>query len=610
MSGICGFLRLDGAPADLARMTHLLERRGPDGTGHWHGGPVALGHTLLATTPESLNETLPWRHPETGCVITADVRLDNRGERLDALGARQRLAEAGDGTLLLEAYLRWGDACVDHLLGDFAFAVWDPRHRRLFCTRDHLGMRQLIYHHTPGRLLAVATAPQAVLQVDGVPRRLNEVRITDYLTGLEYADATSTFFVGVFRLPTAHVLTVGPEGLEIDRYWTLVAGPQLELLSDAAYAEAFLEVFTEAVRCRLRAPPGRLGSMLSGGMDSGSVVAVASRLLAEAGQGPLKTFSAVGPDPETCVETRTIRATMTIPGIAPHTVDHADLGPWKDDLLRLAREVDEPFDAHMNLPRAVYLAAHRAGCRVELDGVGGDVVPGHGTQIARLLRSGRWVQAVRDAVGEERFWGPIWPAWRTLAQSARTAFVPQWLRRLRHRVRWHFPPVDRPSGGMIAPAFAQRIDLAGRRAALVPLPPRRRLSQGEGRARSVTSTPLLVGRERCDRVAVALAIEPRDPFMDLRVVAFCLQLPGAQLQRDGWPKAAGDDPAICHSRRLSGQASSRCSPAGWVPGGCIRWSRTRRWGWRRRRPWPTAWPIGSASIPACPPTSRSTRRPT
>jgi asparagine synthase (glutamine-hydrolysing) len=540
MSGIFGFVHLDGAPAersDLERMARLMERRGPDGTGLWLDGSVALGHTLLATTPESLNETLPLRHSETGCVITADVRLDNRPELLAALGESRRLAEAGDGTLLLEAYLRWGDTCVDHLLGDFAFAIWDPRHHRLFAARDHMGMRQLIHHHQEGRFFAFATEPRAVLQVEGVPRQLNEVRIGDYLADMETADATSTFFEEVYRLPPAHVLKADGRGLEIRRYWTLVPGPPLELPSDEAYAEAFLEVFTEAVRCRLRAPQGKLGSMLSGGMDSGSVVAVASQLLAEAGRGPLPTFSAVGPDPESCIETRSIRASMTMPGLASEVVDYSDLGPWKDDLLRLVRELDEPFDAHMTLPRAIYLAAHRAGLKVMLDGVAGDVTLGDGTQIARLLRAGRWIQAARDASGEQRFWGPLRPAWRTLAQAARTAFVPQWLRRVRYwAVRRYRYPADWPDDFMIAEAFARRMDLAGRRMRLLQTPARRSPSHAEERARSITGNALLVGRERYDRIAAALAIESRDPFMDLRLVAFCLRLPGAQLQRDGWPK--------------------------------------------------------------------------
>ena len=539
MSGISGFVHLDGRPADpanLARMTNLLERRGPDGTGHWHDGPVALGHTLLATTPESLHETLPLRHPETGCVITADVRFDNRPELLEALGAGRRLADAGDGTLLLEAYLRWDEACVDRLLGDFAFAIWDPRVRRLFCARDHMGMRQLIYCHVADRLFAFATEPRAVLQVEGMPRRLNEARLGDYLADMETADATSTFFEEVYRLPPAHLLKVDAHGLQIRRYWTLVPGPPLELSSDAAYAEAFSEVFTEAVRCRLRAPPGKLGSMLSGGIDSGSVVAVASHLLAKTGQGPLRTFSAVGPDPESCIETRMIRASMTLPRLAPEVVDHSDLGPWKGDLLRLVCEVDEPFDTHMNLVRVVYLAAHRANLNVMLDGVGGDTVLTQGTQIARLLRSGRWVQAVRDAVGEERFWGPALPTWHTLAQSARTAFVPQWLRRARYRARRYFGALSVAHDSLIDPVFARRIDLPGRKASLSQRPPRHRPSHAEERASSIVNTPLLVGQERYDRVAAALSIEPRDPFVDLRMVGFCLRLPGTQLAKDGWPK--------------------------------------------------------------------------
>jgi asparagine synthase (glutamine-hydrolysing) len=227
---------------------------------------------------------------------------------------------------------------------------------------------------------------------------------------------------------------------------------------------------------------------------------------------------------------------MTMPGLAPEIVDYSDLGLWKHDLLCLASGVDEPFDALMNLPRAVYLAAHRVGCSVLLDGVAGDVVLTHGTQIARLLRSGRFVQAVRDAVGEERFWGPALPAWRTLAQSARTAVVPQWLRRMRHRARQYRGAPAVADEGLIDPAFARRIGLARRRASLRMPPPRRWLSHAEERTRSITGNSLLVGRERYDRVAASLAIEPRDPFTDLRMVAFCLQLPGAQLQCDGWPK--------------------------------------------------------------------------
>lgn len=163
----------------------------------------------------------------------------------------------------------------------------------------------------------------------------------------------------MLKLPFAHSLTIGsaPE-LTISHYWTLEPPPPLRLDSDEAYAAAFLEIFTEAVRSRLRSA-GPVGSMLSGGMDSGSVTAIAAELLGGQGNGPLPTFSAVGPDPVTCIETRTIRiAAESIAGLDPHFINYADLQPYRSDLIRLW-DGSHPFDSHMTLIRALYLAANR-----------------------------------------------------------------------------------------------------------------------------------------------------------------------------------------------------------------------------------------------------------
>lgn len=164
MSGICGIVSLSGEPLrpeSLGPAIARLRRRGPDGVDIWQSEEVALGHTLLATTPEALVEKLPLRHPETGCVITADARIDNRDELFTLLGLTQPGRIIGDGELILRAYLRWGEACPEHLLGDFAFAIWDPRCRALFCARDHTGMRQLIYTHREHGVFAFATEPRA-----------------------------------------------------------------------------------------------------------------------------------------------------------------------------------------------------------------------------------------------------------------------------------------------------------------------------------------------------------------------------------------------------------------------------------------------------------------
>jgi asparagine synthase (glutamine-hydrolysing) len=541
MSGILALFRQDGAPvdpADLRAMAARLERRGPDGTGLWHAGPVGLGHTLLDTLPEGRDEPRPLVHAATGCVLTADVRLDNREDLLAALGGP---TTTSDGGLILEAYLAWGEGAVERLRGDFAFVLWDPRVRRLLSARDPFGVRPLYYHHAPGRFIALASEPRALLALAEVPHRLNAGRIADFLISqLEGIDKTSTFFEEVFRLPPAHVLTVTPESARLQRYFTFQAGPELRLRSDGEYAEALLDVLTRSVRTRLRGGP--VGSMLSGGMDSGSIVAVAARLLAEAGAGPLPTFSATSPDPSTCLETRTIQAAQTMPGLAPVSLHHGQLAELLPELDALTWDLDEPFDHYMTLPRVVYLLARRQGMKAVLDGIDGDTVLSEGSQIARLIRAGRWLTAWREAEGHGRFWKGAYPPARELLRAARQVLAPdaarRWRRWLRGLALQNPLIIRRFNPSLLSPSVARQVRLGERLATLEANRSARWFPRlGDERAEAVDHPYLTVGVERYGRVAAAIGIEPRHPFLDLRVVELGLSLPGDQRLRDGWPKA-------------------------------------------------------------------------
>ena len=534
MSGICGIWAFDGGPPDLDPLLAKLERRGPDGTHRWHEGPVALGHTLLATTPEALVEVLPLTEPDSGCTITADVRLDNREELFAALRLEGETRTIGDGELILRAFLKWGEDCPRHLLGDFAFAIWDPRATRLFCARDQMGMRQLIYHHAPGRLFAFATEADALVAHPGVPKRINEGRIADFLDDLEGIDFTSTFFEDLVRLPPAHTLKVDAAGVSLNRYWELTPEPALQLASDQAYADAFLKVFTEAVRCRLRSA-GPVGSMLSGGLDSGSIVAIASRLLAEHGHGPLPTFSAVGASAD-CIETRLIRIASTLEWIAANGVNHGELGPQQERLNELILDIAEPFDGQMNMVRAIYLQAREQGINVMLDGAGGDTTLAASDRVAAALRQGAFRVAWREAKAEATFWDLPRYAFRRLVTAGVGPFVPTFLRDWRNwRADRRNDRTYRESNPMCQ-SFAARVDLNARRARLRETAGTAKLKCAEARAATMRQSHLTVGRERYDRVAAGLAIEPRDPFMDKRLLVFCLSLPESQLKENGWPK--------------------------------------------------------------------------
>jgi asparagine synthase (glutamine-hydrolysing) len=552
VSGICGIVALDGSElafAELEAIREALKRRGPDGAGTWIGKGAALGHTLLATTPESLVETMPLHHGDSGCTITADARLDNRDELFAKLGLDSGRRVVGDGELILRAHFKWGDDCVDQLLGDFAFAIWDQRAQRLFCARDQMGMRQLTYCHLEGRLFVFATEPTAVLRHAAVPQDLNLGRIADFLDDLEHSTLTETFYGAVSRLPPAHTLTLDQTGVKLRKYWELQRPPELLLSSDDEYAEAFLEVFTAAVRCRLSSP-GPVGAMLSGGMDSGSVVAVASGILAADGAGPLQTFSVVGPDPDSCVETRTIHAAAQMAGIDPQLIPVGHSGEFSDELIQVIKAAPEPFEARMALIHAIYLAAHRNGLKVVLDGVAGDVSLGSSSCTALLLRRGRILQALREARGETRFWGPEWPLRSSFGAAAGRAWVPAFLRRARRSVRWSM--MDRSVGrtGIISAQFAREAGLVQRRKQIRARDSMLdRIDADEG-VRRIGNVGLYVGRERYDRAASSLAIEARDPFMDLRVLGLCLSLPWAQVQQNGWPK-------IVLRRALAGKLPER-----------------------------------------------------
>jgi len=324
MSGICGQFNLDSTPAaaaDLQAMTAMLKQRGPDRADIWNHEHCGIGHTLLATTPELQYERQPFVHTETGCVITADVRLDNREELLAALELSERRATTGDAELILRAYLEWSEGCVDRLLGDFAFAIWDPRRRMLLCARDHLGMRPLYYHHVQGQHFLFASDARAILVLPQVPYQVNQGRIADFLVPqLEWIDYTSTFFEGVCRLPPAHKLTVTSAGVDVVEYWKPLPQTDLAPQSDEGYANGFLEVFNHAVEARLRAPANTVGSMLSGGMDSGSVVAIAREILSARDDGPLTTYSAARRDVADCEESRAINSAISVTSISPNLI--------------------------------------------------------------------------------------------------------------------------------------------------------------------------------------------------------------------------------------------------------------------------------------------------
>jgi asparagine synthase (glutamine-hydrolysing) len=282
MSGIVGIVNLDGAPVDrplLERMTGFMAFRGPDAQGIWVDGPVGFGHTMFRTTFEAENE----RQPCTldGRVwITADARVDGREDlvRLLAGKGRDDLKNATDPELILHAYHAWGENCVEHLIGDFAFAIWDERRKGLFCARDHFGVKPLFYARVDD-VLVLSNALDCIRLHPEVSDELNDQAIGDFLLFDFNQEPSTTSFKDISRLPAAHTLTWSDGRLEVRRYWTLPIDEEARYRRPGDYVERFRELLRTAVVDRLRTD--RVGIFMSGGLDSSSLAVTAQQVLSQ-----------------------------------------------------------------------------------------------------------------------------------------------------------------------------------------------------------------------------------------------------------------------------------------------------------------------------------------
>ena len=206
--------------------------------------------------------------------ITADARIDDRISLEAELTARGEPIPPGatDVDLILHAYASWGERCVEHLVGDFAFAIWDKREGKLFCARDHFGVKAFYYVQTRGRLVFGNTLT-CLLQHPAVSAELNDLAVADFLLFGWNQDPFTTTFSTIYQLPPAHTLTWHDGRRRVQPYWVLPIDEPIRYRRSQDYVERFKELLCQAVTDRLRA--SRVGVFMSGGMDSTAVAAVA-----------------------------------------------------------------------------------------------------------------------------------------------------------------------------------------------------------------------------------------------------------------------------------------------------------------------------------------------
>jgi asparagine synthase (glutamine-hydrolysing) len=529
MSGICAIVHFDGSPIPegaARKMAATTPFRSRDGTGAWANPTIQLVHQATQITPEPPGPQ-PMHTADGRHVLVATARLDQRDSLLRSLPGNR--PEASDEALLLASYEKWGPRCVEHLYGDFAFAVVDTVSHEVLLAVDPLGIRSLYYRIETGKRLILGTEALQVLAAPGVPVKPFEPAVAAHLAG-PYGRPEWSFYDGVVQLAPGHLVRIGPTGsARVERCWDPTPDITIRYRDEREYAEHFREIFFEVVRDRRRSL-GPLGVQLSGGMDSGSVASTVGRI-DEAdveSKRAVRTYSYAFHELVDCDERKVSDLIVrefgfeSVPIVADQLwplVHYPEHGPVRDDPFVLV---------YTALGDALRRKAHSDGVRLLLVAERGDDVIGTPWVVdyRRLLRAGqlgRLWQEVRlhgasttDSFGSFLLRDLLRPVGGELKARARKRSRPQ---------PASYPPWIRSdfaaSAGLEETiASSELADLAG-------------ADSSEARFRRIFS---LTGRRWAtdlERRHARAGLGYSDPFADRRIVEYVLAIPQSVVNRPG-----------------------------------------------------------------------------
>nr|UXE41696.1 asparagine synthetase [glutamine-hydrolyzing] 3 [uncultured bacterium] len=527
VSGIAAILQFDGSPIDTAlldRMTAAVAHRGPDRSGTWTNKSVALGHRMFCTTEEAVHERQPLCDENGQVCLVFDGRVDNREElRRALLSAGMVLRDDTDAELVLNSYLQWGENAPVRILGDFAFAIWDGPRNALFCARDAFGVQPLNYY-IGANFVLVASELHQLFCDSRVPKVPNEGMVGEYLA-LQITHQEETLWEGIRRLPAAHFMWVKSGLVDKRRYWDFDLSREVRHQRDDEYAREFLSLLQKSITCRLRCH-GRIGSHLSGGLDSSSVSVIANELLQQNGSNePLDTFSLVFCG-TACDESEYINDIVKHANLRSKLITPSStrLDYYCQQALRYRDFPGWPNGGAMNL--SLRNCIRSTGTRVMLTGWGGnECLEGSPTsRITHLARKGK----LAELLGVAESWSPIagTPSWQLVLDYGVRANIPASLKRASRVLRRNpFP--------WLSPEFVRRTSLLDR-IQQVRLPYANAVQQTiHSFFYSGWSAHF---HETRDRDSSSFGIDERHPFFDRRLAEFAFALPEEQRADAGLAK--------------------------------------------------------------------------
>ena len=507
---------------------------------------LAFGHRRLSVLDLSTAGHGPMPYLDGMLWITYNGEIYNYPELRDELKGRgYSFRTATDTEVVLAAYAEWGVDCLCRFNGMFAFALWDARKQTLFCARDRFGIKPF-YYYRDGRQFVFASEIKAVLAHPDIPIKPNDAIIYDYLALGSLNHTNETFFEGIKCLWPSHYLLIDlrQSSLEIRRWWDIQVNTSLnghEATNNRELVVQFRELLIDAVRLRLRSDVP-IGTCLSGGLDSSSIVSAANYLLLKERAVPRelvgdrqKTFSACFDNPG--IDERSyIQQVIEYTGVESNRIFPRGADGLWDDLEQLVWHQEEPFGSTSIYSQwSVMRLARQHDVTVLLDGQGGDeLLAGYhlyiGPYLAQSMRTrGPWatLKTVRElsaGTGNSMAFLLALGFYNSLPGPIQRVMMNLGNARLRTN-----PTV---SYSMLNPSFERQFA-------------ERRTGQGKHRGCHnlaerlyqdlfVYSLPALLRYE--DRNSMAFSLEARVPFLDYRLVEFCFSLPVSQLIHHGWTK--------------------------------------------------------------------------
>ncbi|HEX8442624.1 MAG TPA: asparagine synthase-related protein [Allosphingosinicella sp.] len=535
MTAICGFISYDRSRDPLAPCQRMLDAQslyGPHSSSCRASDVTAFGRALYRLLPQDDHDRQPLVGGGGRYLLAADLRLDNREALLASLGEpASRISTLSDSALLLACYERWGPKLVDHIAGDFAFALWDSAEHELLLARDPLGQRPLYFSRTKDHF-AFASMPSGILALDSAKPAPDSERFADFLSDLR-PSLDRSFFDGIGSVEPGHLLSFSNGAIRSDRYWNPSLGG-LKLRSFGDYVEAYREQVDQAVRSCLRGADGAVASHLSSGYDSSAVTTTAARILGGSGgqvtaytSAPRLGFDGLPARGRIADESGVAAITASCHANIEHVIMRPDNVSPVAAMQDMTPYAQQPLGNIKNAGwwTAINRDVSQRGISVLLTGENGNmsISAGGVNELADLVREGKWLTWLREAKGFKRNENV---RWRGLLAASWGAWVPQPLwdlvvkLTLDEDTRLGTPflltaPLKERVAARSADEFWSSKPAADSRAVRLML--LRRQSHGGSRKSALARW----------------GIDERDPTSDRRLLEFCLSLPTEMLIKDG-----------------------------------------------------------------------------